>query len=426
MKKEMEEYFDRLWPLNRSLTGDGNRETLKVISELVDLKIKEVPSGTQCFDWTVPPEWNVKEAWIKDGAGRKIVDFAENNLHLMGYSQGFSGKMSLAELLPHLHSIPDQPDVVPYLTSYYSPSWGFCVSQKFLEGLKEGIYEVLIDASHNPKGSMTVAEAVLKGRSEKEILISTYICHPSMANNELSGPIVSAFLYRLLKGDSDRHFSVRFLYVPETIGAVWYLHEHGERLKSDLIAGYVLTCIGDTGMFTYKRSRTGNSLADRAAEYVLESSGVDHNIEYFFPTGSDERQYCSPGFNLPVGSLMRTRYGKYGEYHTSADNKNFISFESMEESAKMCHRIVNTLMINGRYENLMPHCEPQLGKRGLYPSVGSRKDTAEKVEAMMWTLNMSDGTSDLIRISELSGIPVEVLHNSARTLEDAKLLKRID
>lgn len=426
MKKEMEKYFDRLWPLNRSLTGEGNRETLKIISELVELEVREVPSGTQCFDWTVPPEWNVKEAWIKDSAGRKIVDFAENNLHLMGYSQGFSGKLTLAELIPHLHSIPEQPGAIPYLTSYYSPAWGFCVSHKFLKELKEDTYEVFIDASHDPKGSMTVAEAVLKGRSQKEILISTYICHPSMANNELSGPIVSAFLYRLLKNDSDRHYTVRFLFVPETIGTVWYLHDQGERLKRDLIAGYVLTCIGDPGMFTYKRSRAGISLADRAAEYVLESSGVDHNVEYFFPTGSDERQYCSPGFNLPVGSLMRTRYGKYREYHTSDDNKSFVSFESMEESAEMCHSIVNMIMMNGLYENLMPYCEPQLGKRGLYPAVGSKKDTAEKVEAMMWTLNMSDGTADLIRISELSGIPVEALYDCALALENAELLKRID
>ncbi len=421
----MEKYFDRLWPLNRSLTGNGNRETLRILSELVDLRIREIPSGTTCFDWAVPPEWNVKEAWIKDSSGKKIIDFEENNLHLIGYSQSFEGKMNLSELKEHLHTLPSQPDAIPYITSYYAPRWGFCLRHDQLTDLKEDNYEIKIDAHHDSGGSMTIGEAVIPGETSNEILISTYICHPSMANNELSGPIVSSFLYRLLMSSQRNFHTLRFIFIPETVGAIWYLSENGRRLSENLKAGFVLTCIGDDGAFTYKRSRRGDTPADKAAEYVLEKSGLEFSVENFFPTGSDERQFCSPGFNLPVGSIMRTRYGKYDEYHTSADNKSFISFDAMEESVNICAKVVDTIDKNAVYMNLLPYCEPQLGKRGLYPTLGSRKDTGEYVKAMMWVLNQSDGTKDLLDISRLSGIEFSALVEAGNALHSAKLLERI-
>jgi len=404
LKELMENYFDRLWLLNRSLTGNANRETIKILSEIVDLNISEIPSGTECFDWTVPPEWNAREAWIKDSKGNTILDFKKNNLHLLGYSEEFSGKLSLADLKEHLYSLPDQPDVIPYLTSYYKKRWGFCLSHKQLTELKDDTYEVFIDSELNENGSMTIADAVLKGNTDEEILLSTYICHPSMANNELSGPLVTAFIYRELKKLKNRRYTYRFIFVPETIGVITYLSIHGKQIKEKLAAGYVITCIGDKGNFTYKKSRRGNSLADRAAELVLSQNENNYVIEDFFPTGSDERQYCSPGFNLPVGSLMRTRYGKYKEYHTSADNRDFISFKAMEHSVKTYLSIISVLEKNAVYENLLPDCEPQLGKRDLYPTLGSQKKTADFVNAVMWVLNLSDGTNDLIEISERSGM----------------------
>lgn len=425
MKQEIEKYFDRLWPINRSLTGNGNRETLSILSELVDLKIREIPSGTECFDWTVPPEWNVKEAWVKDSSGKKIIDFKENNLHLIGYSQGFEGRLSLDELKQHLHSSPEQPDVIPYRTSYYESRWGFCLSHTQLQSLKEDNYEVKIDAEHNPKGSMTIGEAVIQGETEREILISTYICHPSMANNELSGPLVSSFLYSKLKSGIPAYHTLRFIFVPETIGAIWYLSENGNRLKEKLAAGFVLTCIGDEGAFTYKKSRRGNSVADRCAEYVLTNSNSKFTVEDFFPTGSDERQFCSPGFNLPVGSLMRTRYGKFDEYHTSADDKSFISFRAIEDSVNLCAAVIDAVDKNAVYKNLMPYCEPQLGKRGLYPTLGSKTDTSQYVNAMMWVLNQSDGMKDLLEISNRSGIRFSEIIDAAESLKKSGLTERI-
>jgi len=406
MKNEIEKYFDRLWPINRSLTGNGNRETIKILSELIDLKITEVPSGTECFDWTVPPEWNVKEAWIKDGKGSIIVDFSINNLHLLGYSIPIKKKMSLSELKEHIYTLPDQPDLIPYLTSYYQERWGFCMSHNQLSALQEEDYEVYIDSSLDKTGSMSVGDVVLKGTSDKEILFSTYICHPSMASNELSGPLVSAFIYRELKKMTNRFYTYRFVFIPETIGSIYYLSRHGEHLKDKLDAGFVITCIGDPGNFTYKKSRRGNSLPDRCTEIILKQTEENFIIEDFFIGGSDERQYCSPGFNLPVGSLMRTRYGKYAEYHTSGDNKDYISFEAMEKSILKYLEIIHILENNYFYENTMPYCEPQLGKRGLYPTLGSQKGTTDFVNAMMWILNLADGTNDLISISEKSKIPI--------------------
>ncbi len=423
MQKIIEKYFDRLWPINRSLTGNGNRKSLAILSELIDLEITEVPSGTECFDWIVPPEWNICEAWIKDNKGEKIIDFSSNNLHILGYSEPFQGKLTYEELKDHLYTLPDQPDVIPYLTSYYKRRWGFCMSHnQFLQIDKNDLYEVLVDSAFDENGSMTIGEAVIEGCSEKEILFSTYICHPSLANNELSGPLVTAMIYNALKEKKKLRNTYRFLFVPETIGTIYSLLVKGISWKKNLAAGFVITCIGDDGVFTYKKSRIGNALPDRVVENVLKQTENEYKIIDFFPSGSDERQYCSPGFNLPVGSLMRTMYGKYPQYHTSADNKDFISFQAMEDSVLKYLEVINTLEHNIRYINKLPFCEPQLGKRGLYPTIGSQKDTKEFVNAMMWILNLCDGNNDLVAISERSKIPFKDLIPVISTLKEKGLL----
>lgn len=416
MKEHLEKYFDRLWPITRSLTGDGNRETLAILSELIELTIKEVPSGTACFDWTVPPEWNIRSAWIKDSKGNKVIDMADHNLHIVGYSEPFKGTLDFEKLAAHLYTDPDQPEVIPYVTSYYKKRWGFCLSHKqFLKLDKNDTYEIFIDSDLNQKGSMTVAEAVLPGKSKEEVIFSTYICHPSMANNELSGPLVTAFLYRELAKKKELKYTYRFLFAPETIGALYNLTQHGSHWKNKLLAGYVVNCVGDSGNFTYKRSRQNNSPADRAAELILKQTECNYRLLDFAPRGSDERQYCSPGFDLPVGSLMRSKHGDYKEYHTSADNKEFISFEAMEQAVGKYLQIIELLEWNDKYLNTMPYGEPQLGKRGLYPTV-SKKGVHHRIDAMMWILNYSDGKHDLIDIAEKSNISVQELMKSTKVL----------
>ncbi len=423
MRNSIEYYFDRLFPINRSLTGNGNRETLKILSELVDLKIYEVPSGTNCFDWTVPPEWNVKEAWVKNSKGEKVIDFEKSNLHLLGYSEPFKGKLSLSELRQHLHSLPNQPGLIPYMTSYYKKRWGFCITHTQLESLPEDEYEVLIDSSLDEEGSMTYGEAFIEGEQKEEIFFSTYICHPSLANNELSGPLVTAHLYKELKKRKKPRYSYRFVFIPETIGSIYYLSVNGEDLRKKMIAGYVVTCIGDNGPFTYKRSRRKNTITDRVAELILKQTETDYKIYDFFPTGSDERQYCSPGFNLPVGSLMRTMYGKYPEYHTSADNRDFISFAAMEESVNKYLSIIDVIENNKMYINRLPYCELQLGKRGLYPTLGSQKGMADFVKGIMWLLNLADGKHDLIDIANLSNLPIESFFDVIEKLREQGILE---
>ncbi len=425
MKQELESYFDRLWPICRSLSGDGNRETLKILSEIVDLNISEIRSGTVCFDWVVPPEWNAKEAWIKDSHGNTIVDFKNNNLHLLGYSIPFKGRMNLSELKSHFYTLPEQPDLIPYQTSYYEERWGFCITHNQLVSLEDGEYEVCIDSSLNPKGSMTIADALIKGETEEEVLFSTYICHPSMASNELSGPLVSSFLYQALKTKKLR-YTYRFVFVPETIGSIYYLSRYGNHLKEKLVAGFVITTIGDDGKFTYKKTRRGNALPDRATELVLKQQEKGYTIEDFFPTGSDERQYCSPGFDLPVGSLMRTRYGKYKEYHTSGDNKDFICFDAIQRSIDTYADIIGLMEANHKYTNKIPFCEPQLGKRGLYPTMISPKEKGDFVSVMMWLHNLSDGTNDLIDIANRSNAPYKFLIDIAGQLLSKNLLELND
>lgn len=413
-----------MWPLNRSLTGDGNRESLRILSEIIPLEIKEIPSGTPCFDWQVPSEWKINTAWIKDSQGKTLIDFQHNNLHLMGYSKAVHEKMSFDQLKPHLYTLPDQPELIPYVTSYYQQRWGFCLSHHDFENLdRTEEYEVFIDAEFLEQGSMTVGEILLPGSTEEEVLFSTYICHPSLANNELSGPLVAAFLYDELRKIEKRKYTYRFLFAPETIGALYHLSIYGEGWKKNLKAGFVLTCVGDSGNFTYKRSRRCNSLADRAVELILKQTESDYKILDFEPRGSDERQYCSPGFNLPVGSLMRTKHGDYPEYHTSADNKDFISFEAMQASVEKYRQIVEVLEWNENYINRLPYGEPQLGRRGLYPQV-SQKGAHHSIDAMMWLLNYSDGQHDLIEISEKSGILIKDLIKAVQKLRENGILTR--
>lgn len=425
MKEEIEEYFDKLWPITRSLTGDGNRESFNILSEIVDLEIREVPCGTACFDWNVPPEWNIKEAWIKDSHGNIIVNFKENNLHVLGYSEAVHTTLTLDQLKSHLYSLPDQPDLIPYLTSYYKRRWGFCISHNQLSNLDPNEeYEVFIDSSLDENGSMTVGEAIIRGESEKEILISTYICHPSLANNELSGPLVAAFIYKELRKKKNLKYTYRFAFVPETIGSIYMLSVNGEHWKSNMHAGFIITCIGDNGDFTYKKSRQGDAVPDRVVNEVLKQTETGFQILDFSPRGSDERQYCSPGFDLPVGSLMRTMYGQYEEYHTSADNKEFISFEAMEKSVQKYLEVIEVIEKNEKYINTLPYCEPQLGKRGLYPTLGSQKETKEFLEAIMWVLNLADGKHDLIDISKRSKISVSKLIPVVDQLLNEGILER--
>ena len=422
MKIRLEQYFDRLWPLNRSITGHGLRQSLDILGELLPLRRTEVLSGSRVYDWTVPLEWEVHEAYILTPDGCKIANFAENNLHLIGYSIPVHAQMSLEEIKPYLHTLPQQPDAVPYLTAYYGNTWGFCLTEQEYQKLKPGMYEVVVDTVLQP-GGMSLADAVLTGRSAKEILISTYLCHPSMANNELSGPLVAAFLYEKLAAMTDRFYTYRFVFAPETIGTIAYLSEHKEHLLKYLHGGLVATCLGDPGNFTYKTSRDGNTEIDAVAQHILRHFSQDrHSIVDFVPIGSDERQYCSPGFNFAVGSLMRTMYGRYPEYHTSKDNKEFISFSALEESVEMYVRVVQALEINHRYINLQPFCEPCLGSRGLYPMIGLKEEKDASLQRRMYILNYSDGHHSVLDIAEKIGCCILELRDEVSLLVKHSLL----
>lgn len=418
--EEIAHYFDRLWPILRSITGEGVRQTHDILGELVALKRHEIPTGTNVLDWIVPKEWVVREAYVVTPHGQRILDIESNNLHLLNYSVPFRGELSRAQLDEHLYSLPDQPGAIPYVTSYYAPRWGFCLPHSQRQALAEGTYQVVVDTAHSD-GSLTLSEAVLPGESEQEVLLSTYTCHPSLANNELSGPLVTAFLYRRLAAWKRRRLTYRFVFLPETIGSIAYLQLRGEHLKRQLIAGYVLTCIGDDAPFTYKRSRQGDSVADRAALYTLK--GLENpKIHNFFPQGSDERQYCSPGFDLPVGSLMRSMYGTYPEYHTSYDDRSFVSFTALQESVSVYETMLRTLDNNRSYRNLEPFGEPNLGRRGLYSPRGAAFPP-EHVTAILWVLNYSDGKHDLLDIAERSGLDFTTLTGAAASCLEAGLLE---
>jgi len=426
MVKEVEKYFDRLWPICRSITGNGLRESLKILQELVPLEIYEIPTGTQVFDWNIPKEWNIEDAYILDQDGKKICDFKVNNLHVVNYSIPINREVSFEELEKHLHYIKEMPNAIPYITSYYKENWGFCITYNdFLCLSKDSKYKVVINSTLE-SGSLTYGEFVLKGESDEEILFSTYVCHPSMANNELSGPLVQAFLYNEIKKIPNRKYTYRFLFAPETIGVIAFLHKNGEQLKKNLIAGYVLTCCGDSGPFVYKQSKRKTTLADEVAAHVLKNQCIPYEIIPFSVGGSDERQYCSPGFNLPVGSLTRSMYQRYKEYHTSLDNKSFISFSAMEQTINTYLLFVRAIEINKYYENLIPHCEPQLGKRGLYPNSVNPTEARENIHNLMHFLTYADGSNSLIQIADLKSISVFDLEGHIKNLLAASIIKEVD
>jgi aminopeptidase-like protein len=410
-EQEVARYFDRLWPLDRSLTGEGVRQTLAILGELAPLELLEVPSGTEVFDWTVPPEWIVRDAFVRGPDGTKILDFRESNLRLVGYSIPFRGRLGRAELEAHLHSIRELPDAIPYVTSYYEPRWGFCLSQRERDALPEGDYEVVVDTEH-VHGSLTIGECVVPGAEPGEVLLSTYVCHPSLANNELSGPLVAAFLARRIAAWPRRRLTYRFVFLPETIGSLTYLSLRGDHLRETMVAGYVVTCVGTPDPFTLKRSRRHESAADRAALNVLRGRTEGFRDYEFFPSGSDERQYCSPGFNLPVASVMRAMYGTYPEYHTSLDNRDLISFAALRESIDVYEQIAAVLDVNRRYTRRLPFGEPQLGRHGLYPTLSVR-DGSRSTAPLLWLLNYADGDHDLIDISDRSGHAVDALAAAA-------------
>lgn len=420
--RELKLLLDRLWPILRSITGEGVRETLAILSEVAPLERIEVASATKVFDWTVPPEWVVREAYVITPTGERILDVRESTLHLLNYSVPFRGTLTRAQLDEHLHSLPDMPQAVPYFTSYYEPRWGFCISQQQREALPEGDYEVVIDTEHI-NGSLSIGEAVLPGDGEGEVLISTYTCHPALAN-ELSGMLVAAFLHRRLSRWPARRLTYRFVFAPTTIGSISYLSLRGEHLREALLAGYVVTCVGAGERFTLKRSRRGDTLADRAALHVLGQLPEPPRVLDFFPGGADERQYCSPGFNLPVASVMRSMYGSYPEYHTSLDNRDLVTPAALRESIDVYERILRVLDTNRRYVSRVPMCEPQLGSRGLYDTFGMRDRSAAK-SALLWLLNYADGEHDLLEVADMSGIALAELASAGAACCEAGLVEAI-
>ncbi|MEU7881188.1 DUF4910 domain-containing protein [Microbispora bryophytorum] len=415
---EMHALVRRLYPLCRSITGSGLRRTLEIIGESIPLEISEVPTGTQVLDWTIPKEWNIRDAYIKDSSGTRIVDFAASNLHVVGYSVPVSATMTLEELRPHLHTLPGQPGLVPYRTSYYAETWGFCLSENTLAGMGPGPYEVRIDSTL-ADGHLTYGEHVIPGRSAEEVLISCHVCHPSLANDNLAGVAVATRLARLL-AQEERRYTYRFLFAPGTVGSIAWLARNRDR-AGRIRHGIVLACAGDRGPITYKRSRRGEAEIDRVFAHVLRDR--PHTLVDFSPYGYDERQYCSPGFDLPVGCLTRTPYAGYPEYHTSADDPDFVTEEAMRDTLDACVRAFGMLERNRAYVNLSPYGEPQLGRRGMYESLGGRSDTKQTQMAMLWVLNQSDGAHSLLDISERSGLPFDVVADAAQALLVAGLVK---
>ena len=412
-----------LYPICRSITGNGVRETLQQIGAFVPLEVHEVPSGTQVFDWTVPLEWNIRDAYVKSPQGEKVIDFSKSNLHVLNYSVPIRARLNLDELRAHVATIPEHPDWIPYRTSYYRENWGFCMSHSSFLELEEGEYEVCVDSSLE-KGHLTYGEYYLEGESADEVLISTHICHPSLCNDNLSGVALATFLARALTPLS-RRLSYRFLFVPGTIGAIAWLYANRDRVE-EIKHGIVLTCAGDAGPPTYKKTRSGDADVDRAMAHVLHHSGSEYEIMEFSPFGYDERQYNSPGFALPVGCFMRTPHGRYPEYHTSADDLELVRADSLGDSFRTVLSALSVLEHNVTYVNLNPKCEPQLGRRGLYRDIGGLKDESVGEVAVLWVLNLSDSHHSLLDIAERSGLEFHVVKSAADLLVSHDLLRETE
>ena len=413
----------RLWPLPRSISGDGLRQTLAAIAGLnPGLRLVEVPSGRQVLDWIVPDEWSIRAGWIEDPQGRRIVDFADNNLHVLGYSTAVDMVLPLAQLQAHLHSLPDQPDAIPYVTSYYERRWGFALSHHQRQTLVEGDYQVHIDAAHFP-GSITLGELLIPGDSSEEVLLSSYCCHPSMANNELSGPCLLTWLARWIDALPRRRYSYRIVFVPEMIGSIAYLDRHRAAMRARTIAGFNLSCVGDERAWSYLPSRHGDTLADRVARHVLGHLAPGYQRYHWRDRGSDESNYCAPGIDLPVASVMRSKYGSYPEYHTSLDDLDtVVTPRGLGQSFALYRRMI---------EALEQHChpvaqvlgEPQLGRRGLYPSLSVKGSTAP-VRTLLDLISMADGRTALVDIADACGVPVWELAATLERLCDAGVLAR--
>lgn len=425
--KQMHELCAKLYPIPRSITGSGFRKSLNIINEVVGgfLNIHAIKSGERVFDWIVPDEWECDDAYIIDPAGNKICDFKKQNLHLVGYSIPIHKTMSLDELLPHIYTLPNMPDAIPYITSYYSRRWGFCMSHTQKQSLIAGNYEIFIKSRHFC-GELNYADCILPAtkKSKGEILISSYLCHPQMANNELSGPVVLAYLFKFIKSLKERKYDYRFVIVPETIGSICYINKHLKELKANVKAGFVLTCIGDDGAYSYLSSPSGDTLADRVARHVLKFKDINYKSYDFTRRGSDERQYCSALVDLPVCSVMRSKYGEYDEYHTSLDDLNFVTPSGLFGGFDVMKKIICTLEANQTYEALV-FCEPNLGSRGLYPTLSSSTNSKD-LYLYRDFFAFVNGKRDLLEIADILNVPAYLLSDIANTLKDKNLIKAND
>jgi aminopeptidase-like protein len=418
----MMELVEELFPICRSITGNGVRQTLAILQRSIPLEVNEVPSGVTVLDWTVPREWNIRNAYIARCDGTHVVDFAANNLHIVQYSRPIDAIMPLTELRPHLHTLPDQPDWIPYRTSYYAENWGFCLTHSQLSSLADGPYRVVIDSDLGP-GHLSYGELMIPGESEDTVLFSSHICHPSLANDNLSGIAVATMLARHLTTLRPRH-SYRFLFIPGTIGSLTWLARNEDKVRH-IVHGLVLSCLGDAGGMTYKKSRRGDAAIDRIVVHVLRHEEVPHRIRPFTPYGYDERQYCSPGFDLPVGCLMRTPNGEYPEYHSSADNLSLLRPESLAHSLAVLRRVVAVIEGDAVYRNRNPKGEPQLGRRGLYAAMGGQRAASYDQMALLWVLNLADGRHSLLDMAERAGVPFATIRAAADALVGAELLEPI-
>ena len=413
---------EELFPICRSITGNGVRQTLEILKRHIPLEVHEVPTGTPVFDWKVPQEWNIRSAYIATAKGARVVDFAAHNLHVVQYSRPIDAVVTIEELRKHLHSMPEQPDWIPYRTAYYSETWGFCLTQHQLESLREPTYRVVIDSSLE-NGCLSYGEYVVAGQSDETVLLSCHICHPSLANDNLSGIVVATMLAQRIR-DMRPRYTYRFLFIPGTIGSLtWLARNEAETVQVRF--GLVLSCLGDAGGMTYKQSRRGNARIDRIVAHVLRYHATPHRITPFVPYGYDERQFCSPGFNLPVGCLMRTPNGQYPEYHSSGDNISLLRAESLVHSLEILERIVAVIEGDSVYRSLNSKGEPQLGRRGLYAPLGGRQAAGEQQMAMLWVLNLADGENSLLDVAERSGLDFSLIRSAADALADAELLELV-
>ena len=420
---DMYQLCHELFPICRSITGKGFRDSLDILKRYMpDLKIVDIPSGTACFDWNVPLEWNINDAYVIDPDGNKVIDFKKSNLHVVGYSVPVDKVIDLEELQNHLYSLPDQPNAIPYVTSYYKERWGFCVTENQRKELKDGSYRVVVDSALE-KGNLTYGELILPGASHEEVFLSSYLCHPSMANNELSGPVVTTFIAKWLIGLNKRKYTYRIIFIPETIGSIAYLSKNLEVMKNNIVAGFNVTCIGDERTYSYLPSRNGNTLADKVIRHVLKHIYPDYVSYSYLDRGSDERQYCSPGVDLPVCSVMRTKYGCYPEYHTSLDDLNLVTANGLFGGFNVLRRAIECLENNPVIRSSVL-CEPQLGKRGLYPTLSS-KGSGDAVRNMMNLLSYSDGASTVLDVAETINVPVWELYEVVSKLKDENILEYV-